>query len=160
MFIGLNPIGVGIYCLKFKRVCADRCCPCIKRRELYGLPLYICLDTQHISKMVKLTVHDHRYYFIKHMLSPSEISIHLNQFAYLRHFCCTFGHGLGTNPLIYFDLRNASDTVPHNVLLHELSNPAANCFHSCLSNRWSSVRISVTLSFSYLVKSGVLQGST
>jgi sarcosine oxidase/L-pipecolate oxidase len=55
--------------------------------------------------------------------------------------------------------------VPHNILLHTLSNSGLSSsyvdwFHSYLDNRHPSVRISGTLSFPFLVKSGVPQGST
>jgi sarcosine oxidase/L-pipecolate oxidase len=67
-------------------------------------------------------------------------------------------------PLFYFDLRSAFDIVPNNILLHKLSNfglssSYVDWFHSYLDNRHSSVRISGTLSFSFLVKSGVPQDS-
>jgi hypothetical protein len=65
----------------------------------------------------------------------------------------------------FFYLSSAFDTVPHNILLHKLSNfglssSYVDWFHSCLDNRHSSLRISGRLSFSFLVKSGVPQGST
>jgi sarcosine oxidase/L-pipecolate oxidase len=57
------------------------------------------------------------------------------------------------------------DTVPHNILLHKLSNfglssSYVDWFRSCLDNRYFSVRISGTLSFSFTVKSVAPQGST
>jgi hypothetical protein len=66
---------------------------------------------------------------------------------------------------VYFDLSSAFDIVPHNILLHKLSNFGLSSsyvdqFHSYLDNRHSSVRISGTLSFSFLVKYGVPQGFT
>jgi hypothetical protein len=65
---------------------------------------------------------------------------------------------------VYFDISSAFDIVPHNILLHKLSNfglssSYVDWFHSYLDNRHSSARISGTLSFSFLVKSGVPQGS-
>jgi hypothetical protein len=52
-----------------------------------------------------------------------------------------------------------------NIILHKLSNfglssSYVDWFHSYLHNRHPSVRISGTLSFPFLVKSGVPQGST
>jgi sarcosine oxidase/L-pipecolate oxidase len=71
----------------------------------------------------------------------------------------------GQTDSVYFDLSNAFDIIPHNILLHKLSNfglssSYVDWFHSYLVNRQSFVHISGTLSFSYLVKSGVPQGST
>jgi hypothetical protein len=71
----------------------------------------------------------------------------------------------GQTDSVYFDLSNSFDIVPHNLLLRKLTNfglssDYVNWFHSYLTNRQSPVRISVTLSFSYVVKSGVPQGST
>jgi hypothetical protein len=65
----------------------------------------------------------------------------------------------------YFDLSNAFDIVPHNILLRKLSNfglssSFVDWFHSYLVNRQPFVRISGTLSFSYLVKSGLPLCST
>jgi hypothetical protein len=76
-------------------------------------------------------------------------------------FVCTQGQ----IDSVYFDLSSTFDIVPHNILLHKLSNfglssSYVDWFHSHLDNRHSSVRISGTLSFSFLVKSGVPQGST
>jgi hypothetical protein len=70
----------------------------------------------------------------------------------------------GQTDSVYFDLSNAFDIVPHNLLLRKLTNSGHssgyfNWFHSYLANRQSSVRISGTLSSSYDVKSGVPQGS-
>jgi hypothetical protein len=66
---------------------------------------------------------------------------------------------------VYFDLSSAFNIVPYNILLHKLSNfgLSSSCvdwFHSYLDNRHSSVHISGTLSFSFLVKSGVPQSPT
>jgi hypothetical protein len=57
--------------------------------------------------------------------------------------------------LFIFDLSSAFDLVPHNILLHKLSNfglssSYVDWFLSYLDNRRSSVCISVTLSFSFL----------
>jgi hypothetical protein len=65
---------------------------------------------------------------------------------------------------VYFDLSNAFDIVPHNLLLRKLTNSGlssgyVNWFHSYLANKQPSVRISGTLSSSYVVKSVVPQGS-
>jgi hypothetical protein len=67
--------------------------------------------------------------------------------------------------IIIIDLSSTFDIVPHNILLHKLSNfglssSHVDWFHSYLDNRHSSVRISGTLSFSFIVKCGVPQGST
>jgi hypothetical protein len=66
---------------------------------------------------------------------------------------------------VYFGLSTAFDIVPHNILLQKLRNFGLSSrfvdwFHSYLDNRHSSVRISVMLLFSYLLESGVPQGST
>jgi hypothetical protein len=66
---------------------------------------------------------------------------------------------------VYFDLTKAFDVVPHNILLRKLSNfvlfsSYVDWFHSYLFNRQSFVRISGTVSFPYLFKCGVPQGST
>jgi hypothetical protein len=66
---------------------------------------------------------------------------------------------------VYFVLSSVFDIVPHNIILHKLSNfgffsSYVDWFRSYLDNRHSSVRISGTLSFSFTVKSGVTQGST
>jgi hypothetical protein len=67
----------------------------------------------------------------------------------------------GQTDSAYFELSNAFDIVPHNLLLRKLTNFGyVNWFHSYLTNRQSSVRIYGTLSSSYVVKSGVPQGST
>jgi hypothetical protein len=65
---------------------------------------------------------------------------------------------------VYFDLSNAFDLVPHNLLLHKLSSYGlsdgyVSWFRSYLTNRDSRVRISGTLSLPFKVTSGVLQGS-
>jgi hypothetical protein len=66
---------------------------------------------------------------------------------------------------VYFNLCNAFDIVPHNILFRKHSNfglysSYVDWFQSYIFNRQSFVRISGTLSFSYLIKSGVPQGST
>jgi hypothetical protein len=71
----------------------------------------------------------------------------------------------GQTDSVYFDFSNAFDIVPQNLVLHKLTNSGlssgyVNCFHSYLANRQSSVRISGTISSSYVVKSDVPQGST
>jgi hypothetical protein len=65
---------------------------------------------------------------------------------------------------VYFDLSSAFDIVPHNIPLHRLSNfglfsSYIDWFHSYFDIRHSPVRISATLSFSFLVKYGVSQSS-
>jgi hypothetical protein len=65
----------------------------------------------------------------------------------------------GQTDSVYFYLSNAFDIVPHNILLRKLSNfrlssSYVDWFHSYLVKR-PFVRASGTLSFSYLVKSGV-----
>jgi hypothetical protein len=71
----------------------------------------------------------------------------------------------GQTDSVYFDFTKAFDIVPHNILLRKLSNFGLSSgyidwFRSYLSNRQSFVRISGTVSFPYLVKCGVPQGST
>jgi hypothetical protein len=71
----------------------------------------------------------------------------------------------GQTDSVYFDLSNAFYIVPQNILHRKLSNfglssSYVDCFQSYLVDRQYSVRISGTLSFSYLVKSGAPQGST
>jgi hypothetical protein len=71
----------------------------------------------------------------------------------------------GQTVSVYFDLTKAFDIVPHNILLRKLSNfglssSYVDWFHSYFSNRQPFFRISGTLSFQYLVKCGVPQGST
>jgi hypothetical protein len=71
----------------------------------------------------------------------------------------------GQTHSVYFDLSNACDIVPHNLLLRKLTDSGlssgyVNWFHNYLTNRQLSVRMSGTLSSSYVVKSGVPQGST
>jgi hypothetical protein len=71
----------------------------------------------------------------------------------------------GQTGSVYFDLSNACDIVPRNLLVHKLTNfrllsGYVNWFHDCLTKRQSSVRISGTISFSYVVKSGGPRGST
>jgi hypothetical protein len=65
---------------------------------------------------------------------------------------------------IYFDLSNAFDLVPHNMLLHKLgsfrfSDAYVSWFHSYLTNRRSRVRVCDTLSHPFQVTSGMPQGS-
>jgi hypothetical protein len=57
--------------------------------------------------------------------------------------------------LFILDLGSAFDIVPHNIPVHKLSNfglssSYVDWFHSYLDNILSSVRISGTLSFSFL----------
>jgi lipoprotein signal peptidase len=71
----------------------------------------------------------------------------------------------GQTDSVYFDLSNTFDIVPHNLLLRKVTNSGlsygyVNWFHSNLAKIQSSVRISGSLSSSYVVKSGVPQGST
>jgi hypothetical protein len=71
----------------------------------------------------------------------------------------------GQTDSVYFDLSNAFDIVPHNLLLRKLTNSGLSSgyvswFHNYLTSRQLSVRVSGTLSSSYVVKSGVPQGST
>jgi hypothetical protein len=79
--------------------------------------------------------------------------------------CSIMPSGSSQGQIDYFDLSNASDIVPHNNILRKLSNfllssSYVDWFRSYLVNRQSFVRISGTLLFSYVVKSGVPQGST
>jgi hypothetical protein len=64
---------------------------------------------------------------------------------------------------VYFDLSNAFDLVPHNMLLHKLSSfgfsAYVSWFRCYLTSRQSRVRISGTLPLSFQVKYGVPQGS-
>jgi hypothetical protein len=71
----------------------------------------------------------------------------------------------GQTDSVYFDLSNAFDIVLHKLLLGKRTNFELSCgyfhwFHSYLTNRQSSVRISGTLTCLYGVKCGVPQGST
>jgi hypothetical protein len=71
----------------------------------------------------------------------------------------------GQTDSVCFDLSNAFDIVPHNLLLHKLTNSGLSSgyvgwFHNYLTSRQLSVRVFGTLSSSYVVKSGVPQGST
>jgi hypothetical protein len=89
----------------------------------------------------------------------------MNRFGYLSRFYHASFSTQGQTDSVYFDLSNILDIVPHNILLCKLSNVELSSsyvdwFHSYLVNRKCFVRISGTLSFSYLVKSGVPQGST
>jgi hypothetical protein len=65
---------------------------------------------------------------------------------------------------VYFDLSNAFDIVPHNLLFHKLSSFGfsdgyVSWFRSYLTDRQSRVHISGTLSQPFKVTSGVPQGS-
>jgi hypothetical protein len=66
----------------------------------------------------------------------------------------------GQSDSVHFDSSSASDIASHNLLLRKLSNFGLfsgyiKLFHSYLTNRQYPVLISDTLSFWYVVKSGV-----
>ena len=65
---------------------------------------------------------------------------------------------------IYFDIRKAFDSVPHNKLLSKLANfgfdsEFLHLIHSYLTNRSQCVKINQTLCSTHSVTSGVPQGS-
>jgi hypothetical protein len=122
------------------------------------------------SKIYEIIVHNDLSNFFKHSLNPAQhgfrkfsstttnLVTHLNS---AMPSVCT----QGKIDSAYFDLSSAFDIVPNNVLLHRLSNfglssSNVDWFHSYLDNRHSSIRISGMLSFSFVVKSGVPEGST
>jgi hypothetical protein len=122
------------------------------------------------SKIFEFIVHNHLSNFFKHKLNPAQHGFH--KFNSTTTNLVTDPNSImlsvctqGQIDSVYFDLSSAFDIVPHNILLHKLSNfglssSYVDWFHSYLDNRHSSVRISGTLSLSFLVKSVVPQGST
>jgi hypothetical protein len=122
------------------------------------------------SKIFEFIIYDHLYCFFKYRLNPSQHGFHKHNstttilVTYL-NTAVPYVNTQGKTDSVYFDLSNAFDIVPHNLLLRKLTNFTVSCvyiswFHSCLTNRQSSVRISGTFSPSYVVKPGVPQGST
>jgi hypothetical protein len=115
------------------------------------------------SKIFEFIVHNRLSNFFKLGLNPDQHgfrkfnSTTVNLVTYLNSIMPTLCPQ-GQIDSVYFGLSSAFDTVPHNILLHKLSNfglssSYVDWFHSYLDNTHSFVRISVTLSFSFTVKS-------
>jgi hypothetical protein len=121
-------------------------------------------------KIFEIIFHNHLSIFFKHRFitaqhgfrkfnsTTTSLVTYLN---YITPSVCTQGQ----IDFVYFDLSSAFDVIPHNILLHKLCNfglssSYVDWFHSYLDNRHSSVLISGPLSFSFVAKSGVPQGST
>jgi hypothetical protein len=130
-------------------------------------PIYIL---NNFSKIFEFTIYNHLFNLFKHRLNPSQHdfrkanSTTTNLFTYLNSIMPSVSTQ-GQTDSVHFDLSNAFDIVPHNILLLKLNNfglssSYVDWFHSYLLNRQCFVRIYGTLLFSYLVKSGVTQGST
>jgi hypothetical protein len=119
--------------------------------------------------ILEFIVYDHFHNLFKYRLNPFQhgfrkfSSTETNLVTYLNSIIPSVSTQ-GQNDSVYFDLTKAFDIVPHNILLRKLSNfglfsSYVDWFHSYLYNRQSFVRISGNLSFPYLVKCGVPQGS-
>jgi hypothetical protein len=109
------------------------------------------------SKLLKFITHDHVSHYAK---------FNTNQHGFIRTksrvtICDVYLHltpvvrSQRQADAVYFDLSNAFDLVPHNMLLHKLSsfgffNAYVSWFRSYLSNRQSRVSVSGTLSLSVL----------
>jgi hypothetical protein len=88
----------------------------------------------------------------------------LGNFVTLLDFMSPVVHGQRQADAVYFHPSNASDLVPHNMLLHKLSifgllDGYVSWFHNYLTNRQSRARLSGTLPLLFRVISGVPQGS-
>jgi hypothetical protein len=106
-------------------------------------------------------------HYFKHKLNSSQHwfskvkSTTANLVTYLDFFSSPVGFQRQVG-CVYFDLSSAFDLVSHTILLHifrahGFSVGYLNWFHSYLSNRQSSVRISDALSLPFEVLSGVPQ---
>jgi hypothetical protein len=119
------------------------------------------------SKLFESIIHDHVLHFVK--LNPNQHgftrtkSTVTNLVTFL-DFLTPVVRGQRQADAVYFDLSNAFDLVPHNMLLHKLSSfgfsdAYVSWFRSYFTNRQSRVRVSGTLSLPFQVTSGVPQGS-
>jgi hypothetical protein len=119
------------------------------------------------SKLFEFIIHDHVSYYAK--FDPNQYGFTrtkptVTNFVTFLDFLTTIVRGQRQADAIYFDLSNAFDLVPHNILLHKLgsfgfSDAYVNWFRSYLTNRRSRVRVCGTLSQPFQVTSGVPRGS-
>jgi hypothetical protein len=115
----------------------------------------------------ELIIHDHVLPYVK--LNPNQhgpiksTSTDTYLVTFL-DFMTPVARGQRQADAVYFDLSNAFDLVPHNLLLHKLSSfgfsdSYVDWFRSYLTNGQSRVHVSGTLSLLFHVISGVSQGS-
>lgn len=88
----------------------------------------------------------------------------MQTYSHFPWLCFPFSLSTKSNWLYFFDFSNALDILPRALLLHKLNNYGLhsayiNWFLSYLTNRQSCVSISVMLSLSFVVLSGVLKRS-
>jgi hypothetical protein len=116
-------------------------------------------------KLFEYIIHDHVSQYAKfnpnqHGFTRTKFTV--NDLVTLLDFLAPVGQRQAD--AIYFDLSNAFDLVPHNMLLHKLgsfrfSDAYVSWFRSYLTNRRSKVYVCCTLSQPFEVTSGVPQGS-
>ena len=121
------------------------------------------------SKIFESIIHDHIYHFFKSTLNPHQHgfikskSTVTNLVTFL-DFTTPIVRSQGQIDSVFFDFTNAFDILPHALLLQKLNNYGLtpgyiNWFSSYLTNRESCVRFSGSLSSTFIVRSGVPQGS-
>ena len=121
------------------------------------------------SKLFEILVHEHLSFYFKEKLNSAQHgfikskSVVTNLVTYLNYVAPCVG-SQGQCDSVYFDLSNAFDLVPHNLLISKLncyglSQNYIKWFRSYLSNRTFRVRLSSFLSLPHVILSGVPQGS-
>jgi hypothetical protein len=118
-------------------------------------------------KLFEFVIHDYVLHFVK--LSPNQYGLTkfkstVTNLVTLLDFVTLVLCGQPQAHVVYFDLSNAFDFVPHNMPLHKLSSfgfsdAYLSWFRSYLTNRHSQVRVSWYSLPIFQVASGVLRGS-
>jgi hypothetical protein len=125
-------------------------------RYIFNLSLtQQCITHDHVSHYTKLLPNQHDF-----SKSKSPVT---NLVAYL-DLVAPAVRSQRQVDAVYFDIFNAFDLVPHNLLLRELrmfgfSDGNVDWFHSYLTTRHSRVRLSGNFPRPFRLISGVLQGS-
>lgn len=123
-----------------------------------------------ISKIFENIVFEKMYFCVKNIISPYQHGFvrgrsTVTNLTIFANYCITgFENGFQIDT-VYTDLSKAFDRISHSILLHKLESIG---FHSTfldwiksyLVNRYYSVSIDSSESYSYIATSGIPQGST